>query len=113
MSTLPMPQGLWKPMLRPSPWDRGWEHRHPAAMPTMLTARSAEGQPVRASTWHYAPQHLLYRRDLKWASIPVAGLSRAVRMELPECLRAGWDLLAAGQAASWRRMRIFTSLHSQ
>ena len=76
---------------RPQPWDDGWTNRFGEPLAPMMTAGVDEG-PLRASTFQYAPRHLLFRRDL-WDDVPLADLATRVGDRLPADTRPGWDLL--------------------
>jgi hypothetical protein len=91
------------PMRRPAPWDERWQPLRPAPMPPMQRSRAAAGQPPCAPAWQYRPQHLLARRGTVWERIAPSAIAGAVRREMPERLRPGWDAIAFGRqgGAAW------------
>ena len=100
MSTLPKGEGRWRPDRRPEPWEQGWAPRHPDEMPTMLRARNRDGQePLRTSTYQYAPSRLVYSTAEPWKSTPDACLADEVRRRMPEHVRDSWDGLARGRTS--------------
>ena len=64
MSTLAPVDCRRLPAKRPLPWDREWCLAPNSRAPAMLRARNLPGEPLRASTYQYAPGMLLYRKAL-------------------------------------------------
>ena len=88
-STLPAtPDLATRP--RPTPWDPGWGRRHRTPLPPMQRSR---GPGPRASTHQYMTQHLLYRLEEAWLSIPDCCLFKEVRRRLPQELGVAWGQL--------------------
>eukprot|EP00975_Prorocentrum_lima_P029806 6256069-Prorocentrum_lima.AAC.1 len=63
----------------------------------MMTAASAEGEPLRFSAYQYSPASLVYT-DEQWAGKSLAEVKRAVEeyMEMddvPAIVRKGWEAL--------------------
>ena len=68
----------------------------------MLRARIWPGEPLRASTYQYAPGMLLYRRGTYWQDAPLSACSQRIRQLLPADLWAGWLLIERGLATGDR-----------
>ena len=64
-------------------------------MPAMLRARNREEEPLRASTYQYHPDLLLYQLDTLWHIMPAVARSRNIRTLLPTDARAGWAAIVA------------------
>ena len=62
-------------------------------MATMLRARRREGEPLRASTYQYAPRFLVYQRNSTMDRVPDAQHGSAIRATMPAELRQGWGFL--------------------
>ena len=65
-------------------------------MPTMLRSRGAFGT-VRASTYQYAPQFLLYREDANTSGLTRQQLVQARHQHIPAHLQKAWKLLSGGK----------------
>ena len=89
---LPIPS----PRARPHPWDPGWYRWSRDPPPTMLRARSDPAEPIRASTYQYAPRHLLFQRNTRWDCIHPNQQPSAIRNLLPGAT-AGVELHCPGQ----------------
>ena len=82
-SSLPY-QEVTAPPRRPPPWEQGWRRRHHEdCMPPMTQARSDPDEPIRATTYQYAPRHLLYADEEPWCFLADHALSSAVRNRIP------------------------------
>ena len=84
---------------RPSPWDRGWAPRPHHELPAMLRAGNRPREPLRASTYQYAPRALVYQQGSIWDLIPDERLGTEIARRMPEHLRPGWRLIERGQVA--------------
>ena len=102
LSTLAPVDGRRLPARRPQPWDRAWGLAPGGRAPAMLRARNLPGEPLRASTYQYAPGMLLYRRGTDWQDAPLATCAQRIRNLLPADLRAGWQLIERGLATGER-----------
>ena len=58
-------------------------------MATMLRARNKEGEPLRASTYQYAPRFLVQQRSSNMDRVPDAQLGNAIRATMPKELHQG------------------------
>jgi len=97
-STLPAGGGL-VPTRRPVPWDQGWLPLVPSqrAATTMTRARGSPGEPLRASTYQYAPEHLLYQVDSRWDRMCPNRIGAHIRDHiLPRQCHEGWVSIRRG-----------------
>ena len=78
----------------------------------MMRARSQPGEPVRASTYQYAPRLLLFQRGTRWDCVDPSRQAAVIRGLMPAETRAGWVHIVHGnlgegrervaeQAAAW------------
>jgi len=82
------------PQRRPAPWDHGWLPRAGYVMPAMLRSRNRDGGPPRASTYQYAPRHLLYQRGSDYDMVPDHMWESIIKSRLPAHLWQGWRMIA-------------------
>ena len=67
-------------------------------MPPMTQARSEPDEPIRATTYQYAPRHLLYADEEPWCFLADHALSNAVRNRIPPEMRQAWTHLCMNTA---------------
>jgi len=64
----------------------------------MMRAWNRPHEPILASTYQYAAQHLLYRADDVWPFIPPTKLAHHIKRLLPAPLHRGWESITRGRA---------------
>ena len=52
-------------------------------MATMRQARSKKGEPIRASTYQYAPRSMVYQRNAHMDRVPETQLGSTIRATMP------------------------------
>ena len=87
----------WTPPRRPRPWDAGWSPAagRGATMATMTRSRARAGEPLRASTYQYAPRYLMIQHGSR-CDCPPYDLGFRIRDFIPVHLRAAYRHIQSG-----------------
>ncbi len=101
---------------RPPPWHHDWCRLHAEPLDAFTRSRRRHGEThIRASTWHYHPKRLLYRKGSLWPHVPQQNLERLVSERAPEELRAGWRFILThgrqGSEADAERLTAWLASH--
>jgi len=72
----------------------------------MTRARSEPDEPLRATTYQYGPQHMLFANREPWSELAHGALSRGIRLRIPHEYGEAWTLLCTNAAMGANEHRV-------